>query len=176
MPDPVLYILCGLPFSGKTTLTKELVKRFGFISINIDDIKVDYGIGDVDDDKVSDETWSSILKDVDISVERNLRNGRSVIVESYTIIRDGRDKLRAVATKLGIQTKVIYINIPEIVARERWLENEMHQTRFRITKKIFDEALRDLQPPTKDEQVVEFNQNISIADWIDRNISCFISD
>ena len=30
MNETRLYILCGLPFAGKTTLAKELVKRFGF--------------------------------------------------------------------------------------------------------------------------------------------------
>jgi tRNA uridine 5-carbamoylmethylation protein Kti12 len=29
MSESTLYILRGLPFAGKTTLAKELVKRFG---------------------------------------------------------------------------------------------------------------------------------------------------
>jgi broad-specificity NMP kinase len=33
MSEPTLYILCGLPFAGKTTLAKELVKHFGFVHI-----------------------------------------------------------------------------------------------------------------------------------------------
>lgn len=171
-----LYILCGLPFSGKTTLAKELVKRFGFISINIDDIKVEYGIGDVDDDEVSDKMWTKILGDIDKRVKKNLQDNKSVIVESYTIIRSGRDKLREIATGLGIPTKIIYLNISEFLARQRWLKNEKSQVRFRITKKIFNEAVRDLEPPTKTEHVLEFNQNIPIADWITKNISFFISD
>ncbi len=35
MQTPRLYILCGLPFSGKTTLAKELEKRLGFVLIEI---------------------------------------------------------------------------------------------------------------------------------------------
>lgn len=36
MKTPRLYILCGLPFSGKTTLAKKLEKRLGFVLIDID--------------------------------------------------------------------------------------------------------------------------------------------
>ncbi len=36
MKTPRLYILCGLPFAGKTMLAKELEKRVGFVLIDID--------------------------------------------------------------------------------------------------------------------------------------------
>jgi len=39
----MLYILTGLPYSGKTTLTKELVKRFGFSSVSMDDVMDEKG-------------------------------------------------------------------------------------------------------------------------------------
>ena len=42
MSEPTLYILCGLPFAGKTTLAKELVKHFGFVHIDIDQIYTNF--------------------------------------------------------------------------------------------------------------------------------------
>lgn len=38
MEKSTLYILCGLPFSGKTVLTKKLIEKLGYASVNIDDI------------------------------------------------------------------------------------------------------------------------------------------
>jgi adenylate kinase family enzyme len=46
MSESKLYILCGLPFAGKTTLAKELVKRFGFVHIGIDQINTNFGVVD----------------------------------------------------------------------------------------------------------------------------------
>ena len=33
----MLYILTGLPYSGKTTLRRELMKRFNFKSVSVDE-------------------------------------------------------------------------------------------------------------------------------------------
>lgn len=35
---PTLYILCGRPYSGKTTLARELARRFGFEIVSMDKI------------------------------------------------------------------------------------------------------------------------------------------
>ncbi len=35
---PTLYILCGLPFSGKSMLAKEISLKTGFTVISYDDV------------------------------------------------------------------------------------------------------------------------------------------
>jgi predicted kinase len=36
-----LYILCGIPFAGKSTLANEMVKQLGCKKVNLDVIKVE---------------------------------------------------------------------------------------------------------------------------------------
>ncbi len=43
--EPRLYILCGLPFSGKTTLAKQLVETLRIPGIDLDVINSAKGIG-----------------------------------------------------------------------------------------------------------------------------------
>lgn len=44
---PKQYLLVGFPYSGKTTLAKELEKSLGFAHINIDQLKFDEGYTEV---------------------------------------------------------------------------------------------------------------------------------
>lgn len=57
---PKLFILCGLPFAGKTTLAKELEKQFGWVRLSIDEVKFEFGYEDVSDDDVPDTAWEEI--------------------------------------------------------------------------------------------------------------------
>jgi len=41
MNRPRLYIVCGLPFAGKSTLTRELVRQCGYHAIDVDAINTD---------------------------------------------------------------------------------------------------------------------------------------
>jgi len=45
MSEARLYILCGLPFAGKTTLARAMARRLGFVSIALDDVNSERGVG-----------------------------------------------------------------------------------------------------------------------------------
>lgn len=47
-----LYILCGLPFSGKTVLSKIIVNYLEFEHIDLDEVKFEFGYKNVDNDNV----------------------------------------------------------------------------------------------------------------------------
>lgn len=48
----VQYLMVGYPFAGKTTLAKALEKRFGFVRLNIDEVKIAMEYEGVSDDDV----------------------------------------------------------------------------------------------------------------------------
>ena len=60
MTKPTLYILTGLPYSGKTTLTNELVKRFGFKTASVDDVMDERGL---DSDTMVQEDWNAVYSE-----------------------------------------------------------------------------------------------------------------
>lgn len=41
MDEHCLYILCGLPFAGKTTLTRALERKLGFALVELDAINLE---------------------------------------------------------------------------------------------------------------------------------------
>lgn len=166
MKKPTLYIFCGLPFSGKTILAKELAKRLDYVHIDLDEIKLEHGFEGVSDDKVSHEEWVKIFKDMNSRIENFLKEGKNVISDISNLEKGDRERLRAIAAKGGFPTKVVYVKVPVSVAKERWLENKGTQKRFDISEKIFNEAIEALEEPTEDENVIVFNQFTSLENWI----------
>ena len=57
-----LYILCGIPFSGKTTLAKEIAKQKGFTRIDLDDVKFDLFGKYIQDKDLKQEDWDKIYQ------------------------------------------------------------------------------------------------------------------
>ena len=57
---PVLYIMCGLPFSGKSTLAEEMHEKHGWKIVSIDHIKTKKGLRGVWKD-MSVNDWEDIF-------------------------------------------------------------------------------------------------------------------
>lgn len=169
MEKPVQYLLVGFPYSGKSTLAGELQSRLGFAHINIDQLKVDKGFGGVGDDDVPDRTWDEIFSDADVLIHKYLTEGKNVANEYAWITRGWRDRARKVARNAGFATKVIYLKVPLDVIRQRWLENDRTRTRFQWSEGELASYLRDFEEPTSDEDIIVYDQSLSVHEWINQN-------
>ncbi len=163
---PIQYLLVGFPYSGKTTLAKELEKRLGFAHINIDQLKFDKGYTEVGDDDVPDSAWDEIFNDADHLIVKYLSEGKSVANEYAWITREWRDRARKIAKDAGFETKIIYIKLPKEVVWKRWMENSKTKTRFQWPKEEFERNFKDFEEPTEDENIIVYDQNSSIENLI----------
>jgi predicted kinase len=55
-----LYILCGIPFSGKTTLAKKISKDGDCIRIDLDEVKVEFFGNSISDPDLKQSDWDRI--------------------------------------------------------------------------------------------------------------------
>src|SRR6266852_5406016 len=120
MNEPTLYIMCGLPFSGKTVLAQKLSDRFGFPIVGIDNIREERGFSWEENAKVTAEDWKAIF---DESYERTLaylKERQSVIYDSANQDRVSRNRLRSLAQRGKANSKVILVDVPEDEIRQRW--------------------------------------------------------
>lgn len=81
-----------------------------------------------------------------------------------------RDRARKLATALGIDSVVIYVKVPEEVARERWMKNKEEQQRFDLPEDVFEEAAKEFEIPTEDENLLIYDQTIPFDKWIRVNL------
>lgn len=164
--QPIQYLLIGLPYSGKTTLAKELVKHIGAAHINIDQLKFDKGYTDVGDDDVPDQVWEEIFAEADILLVQYLHKGKNVANEYAWITKQWRDRARNVAAKARFDTKLIYIKIPHEVIYQRWQENNQTKARFHWSKEELDKFIADFEEPTSDENILIYDQAQPIEIWL----------
>lgn len=165
MGKPTQYLLVGFPYSGKTTLAYELIRKFGFTHINLDQLKWDVGYTEVGDDDVPDEAWEKIFKKADELLVKYLKEGKNVANEYAWITREWRDKARKVAKEAGFETKVIYLRVPDEEIRRRWQENSETKKRFHWPEEEFERIFNDFEETTEDENVIYYDGSKSIEDW-----------
>ena len=164
----MVYILCGLPFAGKTTLAKELVKRFGFMHIDIDQINTNFGVG-LSGAAISPEEWERTYSEAYKQLEVALDSKYSVIFEGANFTKELRDRLRAIACERGVASRVIYVDISETEARQRLHSNRITQHRYNVRDDNFALVATYFEPPTQEEQVICYRQSEPLDEWIQQN-------
>ena len=170
MIRPIQYLLIGFPYSGKTTLAKELVKKLGFAHINLDQLKWDMGYTDVGDDDVPDEAWEKIFDTADKLLFKYLKENKNVANEYAWITREWRDRARKVAKDAGFETKVIYLKLPKEEILKRWKSNRQSRERFHWPENEFLRTFEEFEEPTPDENVILYDGQTSPEKWIEENI------
>ncbi|NOT03862.1 MAG: AAA family ATPase [Anaerolineales bacterium] len=147
-----LFLICGLPGAGKTTLAKQL--EFSHSALRL----------------CPDEWITSILADVTDTVEmdrlrtpvesiqwevakRALTLGADVILENGFWSREERDSYRAQAEALGAHVKLIYLDVErdELWARLKKRNENLPPGTFAVREDQLDLWLSWFQPPTADE-------------------------
>ena len=85
MNELCLYIMCGLPFAGKTTLAKEMVKQLGIERVSIDEINGERGVWN-DETGMSPEEWTKTYEEAYKSFKGYLKHAK---IEDYCYNRKG---------------------------------------------------------------------------------------
>ena len=116
-----LYIMVGRPFSGKTTLRKKLVKRFGFSVASVDWEIDNRGL------KVSEMTqkdWDIVYSETYEKLKELLKEDKTVILDLGNLKKSERKVARGIAEEFGVPHKTIYIDTPLEEVKKRWAESQ----------------------------------------------------
>lgn len=149
-----LYVLCGLPYSGKTYLSREILAKTSCVYVSIDDILRELGF-DWDSNELPDKDgWKNVF---DISYHRSqeaLKDGSNVIYDSTNHTKASRDELRKIAQDVGSDFKVIYVDVPVEVVWKRWEENRGKKDRPIVNRELVEMTIRLFEAPTEDENLL----------------------
>lgn len=162
-----LYILCGLPFAGKSTLATELAGRFGWAIISIDAINHERGLG-LNGEPMMLERWDETYAEAYHRLSEALSTGATVIFDAVSYTRMQRDDLRAIAAAQGASACVIYLDVPGDICRHRWRANRKTGARFDVRDEDFENAVAAFEPPTADEQPIIYDPSDAVNDWVAR--------
>lgn len=159
---PTLYIMCGLPFSGKTTLAKVIAEKVGAKMIAFDEMWASEKPNLVPDMDDVDE-WKYVLKKAHAKIKESLRDHTSVVYDDVNQTKDQRDVLRNFAYEVGAKSVTIYLNTPMDLINQRMENNKVNEERHEVASVNIEKALKWWEDPLKEDGVTEYkpemNQN-----------------
>lgn len=170
MTRSTLYIMCGLPFSGKTTLARTLANQCGFIHLDLDAIAREKSL--FPEEGMNNEQWGQVFREVHRQVATLLISGNSVVFDAVNYDRIGRDRLRTIAQQSDSVVHVIYIDLPGQELEQRRQANRANHQRPPVRDKDFMDLATELEIPTFEENLLVYDGIQSIPEWIKHNIGC----
>lgn len=143
-----LFIVCGLPGAGKTTLARSLTDSVGALRLSPDEWMFSLGIDLFDSvarDRIERLQWEI--------EQRLLEVGQSVIIEWGTWARAERDALRQRAREMQVTVELRYVDTPIDVIWERIQTRDLEQQwgSRSLTREDLEANLAVFEVPDEDE-------------------------
>jgi predicted kinase len=151
---PTLYILCGLPYSGKTTFARQFAQQSGFPLVSIDGIRESLGFFWGTHEATSAD-WKRIFETVEAELAKHLQTGRNVIHDSTNHDKASRDKWSAFAKRLQCEAKIVFVDASVEVVEARRQANLLSHDRAHLPEASYQSALETFEAPTPYENVVK---------------------
>ena len=154
---PILFIICGMPASGKTTFTKKIIEKYGAIHLSEDEWMKDL-ISMYDNDEIRDNV---------AGLHRKFAS--QLLAKSVNIVMDGgyysaeeRDELKNIAKNSGANTELHYLKTDFSIINSRRIErNKNFKKEFRTTEENLKRAKKYFCEPTaKENPIIHVNNNI----------------
>lgn len=149
---PTLYMLCGLPGSGKTTRARELEASGEGVLLTADTWVCQLYSDDAEA-AARDERKSRVEEVQWELVERLLAGGVSVILDWGVWLRAERDHYRQRARDLGANVQTIFLDTPIETLHERVAHRNLALPAgtFSISAEELDEWAALFEPPSHEE-------------------------
>jgi len=159
-----LYLMCGLPFSGKTTLARKIVERLQCTYISLDNINAERGLWG--GDGILIEEWERTHALARERLATWMVTEKDAVVDDTNNLRWLRDRWRAAARSSGYRTVVIYLGIPHTELATRRRANQVTANRKGITEAVWAEHVSNFEPPAADERVLRFGLTEDAESWV----------
>ena len=162
---PTVYVMCGLPFAGKSTLAALLAERLSVPVVRLDAINHERGLG-LDGAAIPGDEFQRTYAEADRRIHLALQAGQSVIFDHASPTRAERDGVRAIAEAQGAGTRVIYLPIDVTEARRRLVDNRRTGRRYDVRDEDFELVVAAFEPPTTEADTVVFDPAVPLEDRV----------
>jgi predicted kinase len=167
-----LFLLCGLPFSGKSTMGRAMQEQLGIVHVEVDShvLTGRPGLEELGSRRIEREEWITAYQAAYRQVEVALDAGRSVVFDAVSYRRTQRERVRRIAAKFDVPMTVVYLDVSPADAKKRLFANRASPIRGNVPDADFEEVAVGLQLPQEDEQVLRYRPNEPVDSWIERVI------
>ncbi len=158
-----IHLMCGLPYSGKTTLAGHLAARLGAELVSLDEISAARGLDGASELPV--EEWA---QSHEIALERTrdlMATGHPIVVDDTHGYRWQRDDYRRIATEGGYTVEVVLLETPFDVLLERQRRTAEAGQRGASVDLLVRMA-QEFQAPTPDEHALHYLDDEPLEAWL----------
>ena len=149
-----LHLMVGLPFSGKTTLARELEREYSALRLTPDEWHVRL-FGQDAKEPEHDSRHSLIEAMLWNIASRVLELGMDVILDFGFWAQEEREDYRLRAKQLGASSEIHFLDVSEdeLMRRLEERNSQSSQESFYISAKMMRPWIEFFQKPTPDELV-----------------------
>ena len=166
------FLLCGLAFSGKTTLARAIAQRFSLAYVSLDEINAERGLRP-GGEGLPGEEWERSHAVAEGRLAAAFTSGQGAVLDDTGCFRWLRDRYRELACGHGVPTMVVFVDVSLEAIRARIALNAREVKRTGITGEVFRRHVAEFEAPQPDEQFVRFTPPDEIEHWITTN---FVND
>ena len=159
-----LIALCGLAFSGKSTIARRIAVETGAELVSYDAINASRGF---DGGRVMDDSeWERTSLMAAATARAVLASGRGVVVDDTFSHRFLRQRFAAVARASGAPFVLLFVDTPLSVIEARIAENARTGARGHIAPDVFAHHRDRFEFPGDDEQPVRLASAADVDRWL----------
>lgn len=147
-----LTLMCGLSFSGKSTLAVRLAQELPAQLMSLDLINAERGLDG--GQGIPSEEWARTNRIAHERARAFLADGHHVVVDDTGSPRFVRDAWRATAEAAGVPFALIWVQITPDLQRERVRANRESPGRLDVTDAVLHEHAASFEPPTDEDAIV----------------------
>lgn len=166
---PRLFAMCGLSFSGKTTLASAVSASVGAEYMSLDDINEERGLRG--GDGIPGHEWDKTSLLAVERLGRILSAGRDVVLDDTLSFRWLRDRYRKAAQDHAAQFVLIYVSTLLSEIYDAMARNDATRQRAPILAGVFQEHASSFEAPTADERALVYSRDTPMEEWLARHVS-----
>lgn len=155
---PVVYLLCGLPGSGKTSYADNLVNEKGLTKISIDDELISR-FGVVGSDYPCEqhrENKKEVMKNVKEQTANHVRSGISLVLDFGVWRKSDRDYFRSLVEENGGKLKLVYFkaNKDLLIKRLKIRNVKENGAQMSVDESGLDVAFAVFEEPSGESEII----------------------
>ncbi len=153
-----LYLLCGKPGCGKTTLAKRLNKEYGAIHLSADDFMLKL-FGEIADRKLFEEK-SNATKNLIYELCKQLLVNNDVVLDFGFWTKDERNYVKLLFGNSNVILVYMKLDNKKIFNQIQHRNENLKENEYFMDKPTFDFLSSKFEEPTEDENpIIYSNEN-----------------